>query len=259
MAPAEAELFALCDQDDRWQPDKLGLAARGARRRRAGLLRPAARRRRRVGAAGDRCGRAARTTPPTSRRCSWPTRSPAPRCCSAATWLELAVPFPETPGMQFHDHWLAVVALAARRRGVRGPAAVRLRPARRRHVRRGLAAARGPVAAVAQDRLRGGRSAYFLGYLPRQAQALTLLERLWRPDPPRQARPPAPLHPGAAFAVRAGLAGAAARARADRAQRDARERARDRPRRALALVVGLASRGATVPGGGRSTPATPTR
>ena len=33
--------------------------------------------------------------------------------CSGATSPTLALPFPDTPGLQFHDHWLALVALAA--------------------------------------------------------------------------------------------------------------------------------------------------
>jgi len=39
-----------------------------------------------------------------------PTRSPAPHPVPARL-LELALPFPDTPGFQFHDTWIAVLAL----------------------------------------------------------------------------------------------------------------------------------------------------
>ena len=71
--------------------------------------------------------------------------------------LDDALPFPPAQFAHFHDHWLALVALAARRDRLRRPAAVRLRPARR-----GVARARGrqpdDVAARATA-LSGGRCA----------------------------------------------------------------------------------------------------
>jgi hypothetical protein len=87
---------------------------------------------------------------------------------------ELALPFPEAPGWQFHDHWLGLVALAA------GDIAYVDRPLYDYVQHPGAVfgevsggrAARGP-----KGLLRGGRGAYFLGHLPRDVQARTLLVR----------------------------------------------------------------------------------
>ena len=48
---------------------------------------------------------------------------------------ELALPFPDTPGLPFHDHWLGARGARRRRRGLRRPPALRLRPAPRRRLR----------------------------------------------------------------------------------------------------------------------------
>ena len=111
MAPPDADLIALCDQDDRWHVDKL-TSLRGA--------------------LGDAVlaysdlrlveadGRVLRDT-------LWRGRSNnftdlgamlvANTITGAATLfrrelLDTLLPFPNTPGFQFHDHWLAVAALA---------------------------------------------------------------------------------------------------------------------------------------------------
>ena len=85
--------------------------------------------------------------------------------------------------MQFHDHWLGLVALAA------GDIAYVDRPLYD-YVQHGgaifgdvaggsagsaPAAPRRSLATALADRLRGGRGAYFLGYLPRDMQARALL------------------------------------------------------------------------------------
>jgi glycosyltransferase involved in cell wall biosynthesis len=172
LAPAEAELIALCDQDDRWHPDKLA------------TLRAA------LGGAAmaysdqrlvDARGRVLRET-------MWEGRSNnhtdiasllvANSITGAATLFrrdvaDLALPFPDSPGLQFHDHWLGLVALAAgdieyvdrplydyvqHEKAVFGDVTQTRRRARRRF-------------------LRGGRGAYFLGYAGRAVQARTLLVR----------------------------------------------------------------------------------
>src|SRR5215218_5560622 len=174
LAPREAGLLALCDQDDRWRPEKLA------------TLRAA------IGGAMlaysdqrlvDAGGRVLRETMWRGRRNNHTNLASllvANSITGAATLFrrevaELALPFPDTPGLQFHDHWLGLVALAAgdiayvdrplydyvqHRGAVFGDVT---RPDEPRRSRRGL--------------LRGGRGAYFLGYLPREVQAQVLLAR----------------------------------------------------------------------------------
>ena len=111
LIPDGAGLVALCDQDDVWHPDKLAVL-------RASL-----------GSAllvysdqqlVDRTGRVLRAT-------MWEGR--ANNCTSIASMLiantvtgaatlmrrdvvERALPFPDSPGIEFHDQWIALVALA---------------------------------------------------------------------------------------------------------------------------------------------------
>jgi hypothetical protein len=173
MAPREAELIALCDQDDRWHPDKLEVL-RGA-----------------LGAAQlvysdqrlvDADGRVRRETLWAGRRnnhTSLASLLVANTITGAATLFrravaELALPFPETPGLQFHDHWLGLVALAA------GDVAYVDRPLYDYVQHAGAVfgdVTSGEPERRPRPRLRGGRGAYFLGYLPREVQAQTLLVR----------------------------------------------------------------------------------
>jgi glycosyltransferase involved in cell wall biosynthesis len=173
LAPAEAGLVALCDQDDRWHPDKLA------------TLRAA------LGGAAmaysdqrlvDARGRVLRETMWEGRRNNHTDITSllvANSITGAATLFrrdvaDLALPFPASPGLQFHDHWLGLVALAAgdiayvdrplydyvqHEKAVFGDVTqTRPRPRRRRF-------------------LRGGRGAYFLGYAGRAVQARALLAR----------------------------------------------------------------------------------
>ncbi len=112
MAPAEAELLALCDQDDRWYPEKLSVL-RGA----LGNAQLVYSDQRLV----DADGRVLRESMWTGRRNNHTDVTSllvANSITGAATLFrrevaDIAMPFPETPGMQFHDHWLGLVALAA--------------------------------------------------------------------------------------------------------------------------------------------------
>ncbi len=178
LAGPDAALVALCDQDDRWHPDKLATlrAALGD----AQL------------AYSDQ-----RLTEPTGRvlrDTMWAGRANnhtdltamlvANTITGAATLfrgglLDVLLPFPDPPGYQFHDHWLAITALATGRvayvdrplydyvqhaGAVFGDVATgarRARPARR-----------GPGAV-----LRAWRAAHFYGWLPRALQAQTVLAR----------------------------------------------------------------------------------
>jgi hypothetical protein len=96
---------------------------------------------------------------------------------------ELALPFPEPPGWRFHDHWIAVVALANGEVAyvdrplydyVQHPGAVfgHVNPgrsgARRRRPKR---------PAGARELMARWRAAYFYGFAARDVQARTLLLR----------------------------------------------------------------------------------
>jgi glycosyltransferase involved in cell wall biosynthesis len=172
IAPSDAELMAPCDQDDHWFKDKLQ-ALRGA-----------------LGSAqlvysdyrlvtGD--GHLIRDT-------YWQGRSNEYRnlasvlvanTIAGASMLfrrevaDLALPFPNAPGAWYHDHWLALVALAS------GEVAYVDRPlydyVQHDAAVSGHLATRRSSAAVTGSR--GLRSAYFGGYLPREVQAETLLLR----------------------------------------------------------------------------------
>jgi glycosyltransferase involved in cell wall biosynthesis len=170
MAPAEAELLALCDQDDVWRPEKLEVlrAALGE-----ALLVYSDQR------LVDADGRLLCDTLWKGRRNNHTDLASlliANTITGAATLFrrevaDLALPFPDAPGVQFHDHWLALVALAA------GGIAYVDRPLYDYVQHRG--AVFGEVAAGRRRRrlLRGGRGAYFLGYLGREVQAQALLVR----------------------------------------------------------------------------------
>ncbi len=174
LVPQGVELIALSDQDDRWHPDKLATlrAAIGDALLAYSDMRLV-----------EADGRVLRET-------MWRRRSNnhvdlvsmlvANTITGAATLfrrelLELALPFPDTPGFQFHDHWLAVMALAAGRVAyvdrplydyVQHPGAVF-----------GDVTHGGPTPRVPARRLARRRAAYFYGYVSRQAQAEVVLAR----------------------------------------------------------------------------------
>lgn len=186
LVPAGIELVALCDQDDRWHPDKLA------------VLR---------GAIGDAVlvysdlrlveadGRVRRATFWQDRRNNYNNLASmviANTITGAAAMfrrelIDLAVPFPDTPGFQFHDHWLAVVALTA------GPVAYVDRPlydyvqhpgavfgdvTHGPRDRAGPRNRRGLVRGISDRRsIPRWRAGYFFGYLSRRAQAQTALIR----------------------------------------------------------------------------------
>src|SRR5207248_10245457 len=114
MLPDGASLVALCDQDDSWHPDKLeGLRAE------LGSAQLVYSDQRLVTAEGD-----------VLRETLWRGRSNnhtnlaslliANTITGAASLMRRdavarALPFPETNGYKFHDHWLSLVALASGR------------------------------------------------------------------------------------------------------------------------------------------------
>lgn len=114
MAPAEASFVALCDQDDRWHPDKLEtlLGAIGNAR----LVYSDSRI-----VAPD--GSVVANTYWSRRRNNHTNLASllmANTVTGAAALfrrdvLDIALPFPPRHGIPYHDHWLALVALAAGR------------------------------------------------------------------------------------------------------------------------------------------------
>jgi glycosyltransferase involved in cell wall biosynthesis len=188
LVPADAELVALCDQDDRWYPEKLATL-----RRALGSARLVYSDQRLV----DAAGRVLRET-------LWEGRSNnhtdltsllvANTITGAATLFrrevaELAVPFPEPPGWRFHDHWIGLVALASGEIEyvdrplydyVQHAGAIfgDVNPGDRPSV---TARAGSKRLRWRLERLRGAptrwRAGYFYGYLGRVAQAQALLAR----------------------------------------------------------------------------------
>ena len=179
MAPREAELIALCDHDDYWYPEKLAMlrAALGE----TGLAYSDARR---VDAAGnvraDTLWRGRRPNHSNLASLLISNTVPGASCLFRREVIERSLPFPDGPGWDFHDHWLALVALALGEVAyvdrplydyVQHPGAVlgrvTSRPAPRRPQTR----------PSARERLGTWRAAYFTGYLQVQLLGEALLAR----------------------------------------------------------------------------------
>jgi len=186
MVPGDAELVALCDQDDRWFPEKLGTlrAALGD----AELVYSDQR-------LVDASGKVLAETLWRGRRNNHTNLASlvvANSVTGAAALfrrrlLDVALPFPDVPGWQFHDHWLALVALSTGEMAyvdrplydyVQHPGAIlgqvmveSPNPSGAGQPRRGSPRAwlRGAVG--------GWRSAYFCAYLRIKVQAQTILTR----------------------------------------------------------------------------------
>ena len=179
LAPAQAELIALCDQDDVWHPDKLSVlrASLGS----AALVYSD---QRLVDARGavlrDTLWRGRRNN--TTNLASMMIANSVTGASALFTreTAELALPFPDSPGIEFHDHWIALVALAS------GKLAYVDRPlydyVQHRGAILGKVAGRRPGVAARRGRPRlpamlEWRSAYFLGVVPAQVRSQTLLLR----------------------------------------------------------------------------------
>jgi glycosyltransferase involved in cell wall biosynthesis len=111
LAPTQADLLALSDQDDRWYPDKLE-----ALKEAIGSAELAYSDLRRVDVAGNVRsetlweGRRNNNTNFASLLIS--NTIVGASCLVRRRVVEQAVPFPIGPGWDFHDHWLALVAMA---------------------------------------------------------------------------------------------------------------------------------------------------
>lgn len=111
MVPAEAQLVTLCDHDDRWYANKLQ-----ALREAIGSAEMVYSDLRRV----DTKGQVRAETLWQGRRNNHTNLAsllisntiPGAACMFRRRVLERALPFPDGPGWDFHDHWLALVAMA---------------------------------------------------------------------------------------------------------------------------------------------------
>lgn len=167
LAPPDVEAVALCDQDDRWYPEKLARLREGL-----GDAQLACSDLRLV----DADGNVLRETLWDGRRRDHADLTsllvansvPGAAMLLRRSLVELALPFPELPGVPFHDHWLALVALTA------GEIAYVQEPLYD-YVRHGAAVLGG--ARVPGRRRADWRAAYFYGYEPRVVMAQTLLAR----------------------------------------------------------------------------------
>lgn len=111
MAPDEVSLVAFADQDDLWRPEKLERLAAGIGE--ADLIYSDAR-------IASEDGSVLSDTYWTRRANNWTNLASlaiANTVTGAASLfrrelVEVALPFPDAPGELYHDHWLALVALA---------------------------------------------------------------------------------------------------------------------------------------------------
>jgi hypothetical protein len=187
MVPPEADLVALCDQDDHWYPDKLTTlrASLGD----AQLVYSDAR-------LVDVDGTVLANTVWEGRQRTHDnlTSLMLTNTITGAASLfrrrvvELALPFPQGPGWEFHDHWLGMVALAS------GRIAYVDRPLydyvqHSRAVLRGLVGSgkgpgpnrprrlRVPGRDEVRARLNRSKARYFYAYIPVKLRAQVLMAR----------------------------------------------------------------------------------
>jgi hypothetical protein len=169
MVPAQAGLVALCDQDDRWHADKLATlrAALGD----AVLVYSDQR-------LVEADGRVLRSTLWRGRANNFSnlTSMLVANTITGASMLmrsellELALPFPDTPGFQFHDAWLALIALSC------GDITYVDQPLYD-YVQHPGAVFGDVTHGAAGPGTTSWRAAYFHGYLGRRAQAQLALSR----------------------------------------------------------------------------------
>lgn len=181
LIPDSAALVALCDQDDVWHPDKLATLRRslGA----AGMVYSD---QRLVGADGavlrDTMWRGRRNNHTNLASLLIANTITGAACLMRREVAERSLPFPETPGLQFHDHWLALVALAS------GPIAYVGRPLYDYVQHPGAVFGDVTHGPGSRRRSRGWRAAYFCGFLAREVQAQALLVRCSETLTPSQRR-----------------------------------------------------------------------
>jgi glycosyltransferase involved in cell wall biosynthesis len=197
MVPSEAELVALSDQDDRWYPDKLE-----SLREAIGSAELAYSDLRRVDAEGNVRGetlwQGRRNNHTNLASLLISNTMVGAACLFRRRVIDRALPFPDGPGWDFHDHWLALVAMGLGDVAyvdrplydyVQHPGAILGRVASQQEPSPGVKF--GGLRAWL-GRWRGffgrWRSAYFTLYLQREFQAQVLLARCGADLTPRKRR-----------------------------------------------------------------------
>ena len=178
LAPPSAGLLAFCDQDDVWHREKLHTlrASLGSAMLAYSDMRLV-----------DEAGHTLRETLWQGRRnnsSNLASMLMANTVTGAAALFrrevaERALPFPDSPGLEFHDHWIALIALAI------GEIAYIDRPLYDyvQHRSAVVGNVAGPVPSfpgrkrLRVPRMHDWRAAYFLGYVPGEIRARTLLLR----------------------------------------------------------------------------------
>jgi glycosyltransferase involved in cell wall biosynthesis len=116
MAPADAELVAFGDQDDRWEPDKLETLAREIAD--AQLVYSDARPVRPDGSViSPTLWRGRRNSHANLASLLFANTVTGAAAAFRRDLLGLVLPFPDAPGQPYHDHWTALVAYAVGRLG----------------------------------------------------------------------------------------------------------------------------------------------
>jgi glycosyltransferase involved in cell wall biosynthesis len=197
MVPPQADLVALSDQDDRWYPDKLE-----ALREAIGSAGLAYSDLRRVDAEGnlraETLWRGRRNNRTNLASLLIANTIVGAACLFRRRVIDRALPFPDGPGWDFHDHWLALVAMASGEVAyvdrplydyVQHPGAILGRAASQQEQSSGLQS-RGVRAWLGRWRGSFGRwrAAYFHHYLQRELQAQVLLARSRADLTPRRRR-----------------------------------------------------------------------
>jgi glycosyltransferase involved in cell wall biosynthesis len=111
MVPPEADLVALSDHDDRWYPDKLETlrdAIQSAELAYSDLRRVDAEGRVR----GETLWEGRRNNHTNLASLLIANNIVGASCLFRRRVIERALPFPSSPGWDFHDHWLALVAMS---------------------------------------------------------------------------------------------------------------------------------------------------
>ena len=225
LARKRAPLLALCDQDDRWHPDKLA-TLRDAIGSRPLACSDARLTDGRGGVVSEELWPGRRFESASLASCLISNAIPGASMLLRREVAELALPFPSVPGWAFHDRWLAAVATVLRP----GPRPRHTGPCTTTYSIPAVCSAVGSASTPrrAAGRLMAGRrpgpsaGAGAASTSPRPGARLRACAR----RPRRDRRPP---RPGAAAPVGSGerdrdpgLAPWAAAAAADRAERDRR-------------------------------------